>query len=346
MRKAAPLFRRYSIAAAWVYFTLLFGWLLVDLILGDRFAYLGFVNILAVYLFFPLPLAGLVAALTHRREIIIGTILGAAAFLVLWGTLFLPRLSAPPKGGNPHSSLTVMTFNVLGLQAFTAPLVDVIQAVDADVVFLQEINTRHADALQRELIVEYPYQILDPVDGVSGMGLISRFPLRETREQLPLEWVGAPQVIELDFEGVPVTLLNFHTFSLQFSPLEAANLNFRYREAQAQALADFAARTPGPLILAGDANTTPLSEAYDIITTGSLRDAFQEAGWGLGHTFPGSKEPGSHRFHIGDWYIPQWLARIDYIFVSPEWGVAAARVAPFDGVSDHRGVIAELVLGE
>ena len=346
MKKSVSFFRKYAVATAWVYFTLLFGWLLAYLILGDRFAYLGFVNILAFYLFFPLPLAGLVAVLTRRREIIIGTILGAAIFLILWGPLFLPRLSPPPKGGNPHPSLTVMTFNALGLQEHTDPLVEIIQEVDADVVFLQEINTRHAAALQNELTAAYPYQVLDPVDGVSGMGVISRYPLRETGEQLPLEWVGAPQVFEMDFEGVPVTLLNFHALSLQFYPLEGANLNFRYREAQARVLADFAAHAPGPLVVAGDANTTSLSDAYDMITAGQLCDAFQEAGWGLGHTFPGSKEPGSHRFHVGAWYIPQWLARIDYIFVSSEWGVAAARVAPFDGVSDHRGVVAELVLGE
>jgi hypothetical protein len=35
-----------------------------------------------------------------------------------------------------------------------------------------------------------------------------------------------------------------------------------------------------------------------------------------------------------------------WTFVSQEWGVASARLAEFDGVSDHRGVIAELFLIE
>ena len=108
--------------------------------------------------------------------------------------------------------------------------------------------------------------------------------------------------------------------------------------------ADFTARTPGPLIVAGDANAADLSRPYRTLTSGHLRDAWREAGFGLGSTFPGSTVPASSRWKLGSWYVPQWLVRIDYIFISPHWGVATAGMAQFDGVSDHRGVVAELVL--
>jgi endonuclease/exonuclease/phosphatase (EEP) superfamily protein YafD len=39
-----------------------------------------------------------------------------------------------------------------------------------------------------------------------------------------------------------------------------------------------------------------------------------------------------------------WLVRIDYIFHSPHWITLDARLAKFDGVSDHRGVVAVLAL--
>jgi endonuclease/exonuclease/phosphatase (EEP) superfamily protein YafD len=39
-----------------------------------------------------------------------------------------------------------------------------------------------------------------------------------------------------------------------------------------------------------------------------------------------------------------WLVRIDYIFHSPHWKTLDARLAKFDGVSDHRGVVAVLAL--
>ncbi len=107
-----------------------------------------------------------------------------------------------------------------------------------------------------------------------------------------------------------------------------------------------AARTTGPLIVAGDANAADLSQPYRIITRGGLQDAWRAAGFGLGGTFPGSTVPESSRWKIGSWYVPQWLLRIDYVFISPHWEVRSARVAQFDGVSDHRGVIAELILVE
>ena len=115
------------------------------------------------------------------------------------------------------------------------------------------------------------------------------------------------------------------------------------RNKQAKILVDYAKQTEKPIVVAGDANSVFLSRVYEIITA-ELTDAWFEAGYGLGHTFPGSDIPGSSRPHFGSLYVPKWLVRIDYIFVSQEWGVGSARLAEFDGVSDHRGVIAELFL--
>jgi endonuclease/exonuclease/phosphatase family metal-dependent hydrolase len=60
--------------------------------------------------------------------------------------------------------------------------------------------------------------------------------------------------------------------------------------------------------------------------------------------FPGSTVPGSDRPKIGGWYVPRWLARIDYVFYSDHWTAVEARMAQIDGVSDHRGVVAVLEL--
>lgn len=336
---------RYAIALTWVYFTLLFSWLLLYLMNGDRFGYLGILNSLAVYIFTPIPLIAFITIWTRRRVELTGTILGAATFIWFWGPLFIPPLTPQSPTSNTQPTLTVMTYNVLGLHKHTDPVIEVIHQVDADVVFIQELNTILADSIRKTLSSEYPYQILDPVDGVSGMGTISRYPLALIiGEQLPMNWVGTPQVMALNFEGDTITLVHFHSFALTYYPLENVNQNFRYREAQAQVLAAFAENTPTPLIVAGDANATQMSDMYRTIIRSPLRDAWWEAGFGLGHTFPGSALPGSARLWIGGWYIPQWLARIDYIFFSPHWDVIDTTLAPFDSVSDHRGVVAELAL--
>jgi endonuclease/exonuclease/phosphatase (EEP) superfamily protein YafD len=99
----------------------------------------------------------------------------------------------------------------------------------------------------------------------------------------------------------------------------------------------------GPVLVGGDANVTDLSEAYHVMTA-DLNDAWRETGYGFGHTFPGSSIPGSSRPRVAGYPVPKWLARIDYVLYSDHWVGLASRVARFDGVSDHRGVLTELSL--
>ena len=75
-----------------------------------------------------------------------------------------------------------------------------------------------------------------------------------------------------------------------------------------------------------------------------MHDAWREAGWGFGHTFPGEPTPergGSRPVLLGV-PVPTWLVRIDYIFHSDALVTIAARVGPGDGDSDHRPVVATL----
>ncbi|MGD9091531.1 MAG: endonuclease/exonuclease/phosphatase family protein [Anaerolineales bacterium] len=330
---------RWGTAAIWVYFTILFGWLAAYLISGDRFGSLSVVNLLAVYLFFPLVGVFVAALFLRRWEIWAGVILGAIAFLWFWGKLFIPSPSPAAAGGE---TLTVMTYNVLGWHTQTAPQLDTIRVENADVVLLQEVNPGLASALKTELGKEYPYQILDPAEGVTGMGVISKYPIQLTEDELPLDWIGVPQVLEMDWKGTGVSLVNFHMQSSTPGTVRRISLDNRRRQAQAQVLAGLA-NSAEPLIVAGDANATPLSDAYRVISS-KLTDSWVDSGSGLGHTFPGSDIPGSSRPRLGPFAVPRWLMRIDYIFHSSHWSTVDAHTAPFDGVSDHRGVVAELKL--
>lgn len=330
---------RWGRAAIWVYFTILFIWLAAYLVSGDHFGPLSVVNLLAVYLFFPLFLVFIAAWFLRRWEIWAGVILGTLVFLWYWGSLFFPP-SSPVSAGGDH--LKVMSYNVLGWHIQTDPLMDTIRGEDADVVLLQEVNPALASALKTELAVQYPYQVLDPAEGVTGMGVISKHPIHPSGETLPLDWIGVPQVLALDWQGRQVKLVNFHMQSSTPGTVRRISRDNRRREAQAQVLAELA-DSDEPLIVAGDANATPLSDAYRIIT-GELTDSWIEAGSGLGHTFPGSDIPGSSRPRLGLFAAPRWLMRIDYVFHSAHWSAVSANNAPFDGVSDHRGVVAVLKL--
>ncbi len=313
-------------------------WLVLYLLTGEHLLVIALLNNVVVYFFLPLPLVLLAAVFTRRWELWAGTLLGAVTFAWLWGGLFLP---APPRATAGRETLTVMTYNVLGLHDFSAPVIETIRQENADVVLIQELNFGLAHALQAELSSEYSYQSLVPQRDVHGMGVLSRYPLRSQEQKLPLDWIGVPQELFLDWNGHTISLVNFHMQSSTINALGSYGRDNDKRTLQAQALLDFAAEA-GPFIAAGDANSSPLTPAYRLLSQG-LKDAWRQAGFGLGHTFPGSDIPGSMRPHLAGLPLPQWLARIDYIFHSGHFKTVQARTAAFDGVSDHRGVVAVLM---
>jgi endonuclease/exonuclease/phosphatase family metal-dependent hydrolase len=101
-------------------------------------------------------------------------------------------------------------------------------------------------------------------------------------------------------------------------------LAFKLRAMQAEIVAVHLKRSPHPVIVCGDFNDTPVSYTYQTIRH-NLRDAFEEAGSGLGHTYLG-------RF-------PSY--RIDYILFDNSFGAANYR-SPKLELSDHYPVICRM----
>ncbi len=318
----------------------LLGWFMAYQVWGDRWSWLSLLNMFALYLFIPLPLFTLLFLRYPPTWITWLLMLNWLIFIGLWGNLFLPKKSFQPS----RPTLKILTYNVLGYNSDVSAQVETIRQADADLVTLQELNTELAGLIIKELSDQYPYQILDATLGVNGMGTLSKIPLQRVGEVPDLGWVGKPQWLRLDWHGCPITVINFHmapTNSLAFDHVNETN-QLRQREARwlvAQLLPN------QPTILAGDTNSAPLSDSYHIFAQ-AAQDVWLAAGWGFGHTFPGRSGPGSSRPEIFGIVLPKWLLRIDYIFITPPLKAASARLAPFDGVSDHRGVIAEIGLME
>lgn len=101
---------------------------------------------------------------------------------------------------------------------------------------------------------------------------------------------------------------------------------FLMRAKQTDSIADFISQSPYKIIVCGDFNDTPLSYAYKNIK-GEMKDAFTEAGSGLGRTYVGS--------------MPSF--RIDYIMGDESFVFANYYAKAFD-FSDHKMVSCEIRL--
>lgn len=322
------------VTLSWVYGTLLAALLFIRFVLGDFTWWAFALNAMLVYAFLPVPVIFVIALLTRRRDVWAVFAVGALIWLVMWGWLFLPRVPAAQAGG---PTLSVMSYNLLGFNFNTEATMSVIRASNADVIALQELNPENAEAIVRELGDVYPYRWLDPQPSVVGGGLISRLPFErlEAGALDRIDWVSIPMAVRLDVSGQPVTLVRFHAFA---GPGSVAA-----REQQARLLAEYAEAHSGPLVFVGDLNATDQNVAYGLIAR-TMRDAWREAGWGLGNTFPGepTAEVGGSRPVVAGVPVPLWLVRIDFVFHSDDLRTLEARLGPYDGASDHRPVIATL----
>lgn len=331
------LIRQMARWLIWLYAAVLAALLFVRFVFGD-FSWWSFaLNSMLLYAFVPVPFVWMVALFTRRHDAWVIALTSSVVWAWLWGDLFVPHLPAVQAG---DVTLTAMTYNILGFNMDTVSVLNTIKDSNADVVGLQELNPENAEAIKRELSDEYPYQWLQPEPGVTGSGLISRYPF-ERLAATPLDtvqWVSSPTVVDIDVQNYTIRLVRFHAV--------ANPVTWQAREQQAELLTELVRSYDGALIVLGDLNATDQNDAYTIIAR-ELKDAWREAGSGFGHTFPGadrSVSPGSSRPVFGSISVPQWLVRIDFIFHSDELTTIGAWFGKFDGMSDHRPVIAMLTI--
>ena len=178
------------------------------------------------------------------------------------------------RGSVPEGpTLKVMTYNVMGVAGEYQAVTDTIQEEDADVVFIQELTPELADWISNRFIEIYPYQLLDPRDGANGIGTMSRFPLISSEIIVDGKWNGIPQVLFLEWNDQNIMVINYHMHGSSPKNMKYLDQIFNNREQNASVLVDIIrqAAVDGPVILAGDANTTHLNAAYKIIN-GELLD--------------------------------------------------------------------------
>jgi vancomycin resistance protein VanJ len=297
---------------------------------------IAFSNIFAATFFIPLLLFVPVALLLRSLRMWVVTALPLVVFLALFGARFLPNVSAAVAEGTP---LRVATFNQLYLNTSLDAQLEAIRAEHADVVALQELVPAAAETMQRDMKAIYPYQHLNPSNGVGGLGLLSRYPLE------PVEAVDGAQgqwaVVRVGQHKI--TIVNVHLHFSGISRIRSQRFGslsyFRMydtggRLTQAASLRQATRSVDGGLIVMGDFNTGDREPGHAVLAS-DLRDAFDETGTGFGFTFPNNKR-------MGPITIPIPLVRIDYIWTRSSVVPVAAHVNCDDGGSDHCMVVADV----
>ena len=332
---------RKLLRAAWnlaqagiaLYGLTLTAYLLARLTVGERWDSVAYANNFVPWWALGGAILGGIGLLARWRWLLAALQLpGIATFLLASGPMLLPRDSpALPDG----LALTVATYNVKGSVSDPQRVTAVIARLDADVIALQELGPDQAESLAAALADGYPYQALYPLLPVHGVGILSHYPIRDEEVIRPFPDSMLTLRATLDVDGTAITVYVAHPPPPRHILLPVTYDHSR-RDAEVTILRErYLARETGPLIVVGDFNMSDQSDAYRQLDA-LLDDSFREAGRGLGFTFPDQLWSRQRLFPL--------LLRIDYIWHNAHFAARHAHVGDDSGTSDHRPVVAELIL--
>jgi endonuclease/exonuclease/phosphatase family metal-dependent hydrolase len=347
VQRLARLARQLLILAIIAYTLALAIYLLVRLILGDRYWLLAFANNFAPFTFFPLVILVPLALILKARRTLLLTLPLVLIGIGWFGPYFLPKSHPAPTG----PTLRVATFNVWGENLRLAEVEAWLRQTDADVAVLQEIPASYADHGIPSLKDLFPHQFNQSWQW--GNFLMSRYPFREG-ESVDMMGNGSrpgQQRIVIDVGGQPVAIYNIHflvpmrveprfgarvlsIFNNPFFNL-AVSYEDTWRNVEIRNLLKRLETEPYPFIVAGDFNMSDQAVIYGELAA-RMGDSFREAGTGFGTSWPlpVAKE-------IPDFVPP--LVRIDYIWHSKHFRATDASQGPRLG-SDHLPLFATLEL--
>jgi endonuclease/exonuclease/phosphatase (EEP) superfamily protein YafD len=293
----------------------------------------------------PLPFVVLATWLKRMRSLAWAQAVGLFLLVFPIMSFVLPW---PSFADASAPKIRIVSLNVNAGRAGLEKVVEAISGYSPDVVLLQETDGN--DAFVPVLRARYP-----TVSTSTQFALATRFPLVRVVEPEKLPYYGqlrSPRFIEyvLDTTLGTISFFNAHPISpreglvtlrgeglrheigsgrlLEGTRAHVLQVNTGLRTIQVEALARAASLEPAPVVVAGDTNL-PAPSPLLHRTLGEYDDAFRQAGWGFGNTFPTNSKKG-----------PPWM-RIDRILAR-----GPVRFVHFEigrpVVSDHHFVVADL----
>jgi endonuclease/exonuclease/phosphatase (EEP) superfamily protein YafD len=273
-----------------------------------------------VAIFFPAAAvaAALVCALNAALRRRLRYAVPAASFLVCAVVaIWFPR--TPHATAAPVDPFVLVSANVFIDNPTPSAAARSLADRQADVLVLVEATQELRDALTGSL-VGYAHATRGEARGedLGELDIYSRWPLepRERFQDLPK---SAAFAVTVDRPGAPFGLVAVHL------PNPLHEISFPDHLAMTQRLLADAHAGGGPVVLAGDFNTSDRTHAYGALTT-STRDAMRTT-WAVAT--------------YGSGFFRLLALRIDYVLEPPTWCSAGATTFEIPG-SDHRGVSVSL----
>jgi endonuclease/exonuclease/phosphatase (EEP) superfamily protein YafD len=203
---------------------------------------------------------------------------------------------------------------------------DLVERLRADVVAVQELTARQAEALARVM----PHGLLEPDAKYRGMGVALRRPGKVRRIPLACRDARMAEIHVGDGPGADgvVEIINVHVQAPHSPPTWGS---FRRRRLQLRGLERYLEAHPGRRrAVVGDLNATPLWPLYRRLAA-RLTDAAVETA---------SRQSRRPRPTWGPWPGAPRLLRIDHALVSG-LTVGDFRVVPVVG-ADHSAIVVDL----
>jgi endonuclease/exonuclease/phosphatase (EEP) superfamily protein YafD len=265
----------------------------------------------------------------------------------------------PPLLPRSKATLTLLDYNIRVNQNIQdrEKVLQLIDRLQPDLVFVQEISSRDKSLFSDRYRTIYPHQLWsDRSENYNGGAILSRFPFTSAKNidvytRFSKGHFNLNHAV-IRFNGRNIHLFNGHLFPSGHAFIELlagqrsvasflrdTHMTYDRRVQEAELLAQRLEQIHEPIIMAGDLNDTPNSLTYRLFNT-RLQNAFRKAGWGLGTTYGAyslkhSLSPLASRLAFD-------FLRIDQVFVSNSFKVRSADVLPLD-VSDHRPQFITLV---
>jgi endonuclease/exonuclease/phosphatase family metal-dependent hydrolase len=302
LNRGSGRLRRAVVATAVLYPVALVGVILAMRFVGERWwvtTVLLYLPRLAFAAPLPFIVVGLLAGSARGwlwTQIISAVLLG---FPLMGLVVGLPRV-----GGVKTPTVRVLSYNVDKGHGGAENLAEEVRRFSPDVVVMQEIDVS-GDKLVRAF--QSSYATVE----VSGQFFIaSRFPIVSSVKAEPLSMrldglrhyhaylldtpIGRLRLISVRPTSPSWPLIDLRQKGLSGrnlgSALEVLDWNSRLRELEARTIAEAAAQSVEPVVIAGDTNLPDLSRILGRYLS-PFDDAFAEAGSGFGYTFPSGRMP-------------------------------------------------------